>query len=73
MPRALEVAHVVGVLCAEVTRMLGLDLPVRLRFLPGLLQRPDLVLGEDDALLGHLGRERLEPLLEGLQVASRGP
>ena len=70
-PDALQVADVVGVLRTEVARVLGLDLAVRLLVLSGLLERPDLVLGEDEAFLGHLRRERLQPLLEGLQVVAQ--
>ena len=70
-PDALQVADVVGVLRPEVARVLGLDHAVRLLVLSRLLERSDLVFCEDQALLGHLGRERLQTLLEGLQVMTQ--
>ncbi len=51
--------------------MLGLDLAVGLLLFLGALQRPHLVLGEDQSFLRHLGRERLQPLLEGRQVVAQ--
>ena len=38
-PDALHCANIVGVLAAEMTRMVALDLGMRLFLLPGLLQR----------------------------------
>ena len=35
--------------------------------------RHQLALSEDDALLGHLGLQRLQPLLKGLQIVSHSP
>ena len=46
--------------------MFGLDFPVALLLLFGLLQGRQLALGEDEALLGHLGFQCFYRLLEGL-------
>ena len=48
--------------------MLGFDLAVGLLLLLGFLQGLELVLSQDQALLGHLRFQRLESLLEGLQI-----
>ena len=48
--------------------MLGLDLAVRFFLLLGLLERTHLVLGQDQPVLRHFRRQRLQPLLERLQI-----
>src|ERR1051325_6776939 len=70
-PDTLEGADVEGVLRAEVAGVLRLDLAVRRLLLLGPLQRLKLVFGEDQALLRDLRRQRLEPLVEGLQVVAQ--
>jgi len=67
----LVVAHYALQAADIVARVFGLDLAVRLLVLSRLLERGDLVLGEHQAFLGHLGRQRLQPLLEGLQVMAQ--
>ena len=61
-------ADIEGVLRAAIAGALGLELAVRLLVGLGLLQRGDLALGEDEALLRHLGLERLQPVLHGPEV-----
>src|SRR5262245_15426991 len=67
----LQVADVERILGAAVTRMLALELAVRLLLGLGLFQRDDLRLGQHQALLGALGFQRLEPLVHRLQVVAQ--
>ena len=62
---ALQRADVEGVLRAAIAGAFGLELAVRLLVGLGLLQRGELALGEDEALLRHLGLQRLQPVLHG--------
>ena len=71
LSHVLEVAHVVGVLAAEVAGVLGLYFAVSLFLLSRPLQRSQLVLGQNQPFLGHLGRQCLEPLGKGLQVMAQ--
>ena len=64
-PHAFEVAHIVGILAAQVPGMLGLNLAVGLFFFPRLLQRPQLILGQDQTILRHFG-------IDGLFAATIG-
>src|SRR5262249_49772317 len=54
---ALERADVEGVLGTAIAGTLALELAVRLLIGLGLLERDDLRLGQQDALLGYLGLE----------------
>src|SRR5262245_60415117 len=67
----LQVADIERILGAAVTRMLALELAVRLLLGLGLFQRHDLRLGQHQALLGALGFQRLEPLVHRLQVVAQ--
>src|SRR5512133_1153977 len=70
-PHALQIADIERILGTAVARMLALELAVRLLLGLGLLQRNDLRLGQNQALLGALGFQRFEPLLHGLQVVAQ--
>ena len=52
-PDALQRADIEGVLRAAIARALALELAMRLLVGLGLLERGDLGLGEQDALLRH--------------------
>jgi len=51
--------------------MLAFELAARLLVALGLLERRDLRLAQHQALLRHLGLERLQPLLGVLQVVAQ--
>lgn len=51
---ASEPANVVHAPCPQTASMLGLDLSVRWLFLPDVLQRPDLILGQNRAVSRRL-------------------
>ena len=53
---AFDHTHVVGVLCTQVTWMLGLDLPVGFLLLTCPFQGLHLIFGQNDALLRDFGR-----------------
>ena len=67
-PDPLQGADGEGVLGAAVAGSLALELAVRFLLRLGLLQGRELALGEHQALLRHLGFERLEALLHGLEI-----
>ena len=67
-PTPLQGADVERVLGAAVAGALALELAVRFLLGLGLLQGGQLTLREHQALLRHLGLERLEALLHGLEV-----
>ena len=52
----------------KIARMLGFDPAVGLLFLFGALQGGQLFFGQHDAVLGNLGLQGFEALLEGFQV-----
>src|SRR5579864_2317674 len=52
-PDALQIAHVVGILRAQIPRVFRFDLAVRFFLQLGLLQRTHLIFGQDDAFLCH--------------------
>ena len=64
----LQIAHIEGILGAQVTRMLGFDLSVSFLLVLCLFQRFELVFREDDVVLDDLRLEGLEALFEGLEV-----
>jgi len=68
---ALDRAHVVRILGAEITRMFGLDLPVGLFLFPRSFQRPDLIFGEDQIFLSGFGFHRFEPFAKGFQIVAQ--
>ena len=61
--KALQRADVEGVLRAAITRALALELAMRFLVGLGLLDRDDLRLGEQDAILRRLGLECLQAVL----------
>lgn len=63
-----DTPHLVGVLSAQVARMLAFDLSVSFLVLLGFLQGCKLALGENETLLGYFGLQSLQPLFEGLEV-----
>ena len=70
-PDALQGADIEGVLGAAIAGAFGVELAMGLLVGLGLLEGGELALGEDQALLGHLGLERLQPVLHGLQVVAQ--
>ena len=54
----------------RVTRALAIELAMRLLVGLGLLERGDLGLGEQDAVLRHLGFERLETMLHRGEIVT---
>src|SRR6516225_640743 len=69
-PDALQGADVEGVLRPAIAWALALELAVRLLVGLGLFERGDLRLGEQDAILRHLGLERLQAQLHRGQVVA---
>ena len=61
-PNPFQRADIEGVLRLAVARALALELALRFLVGLGLLERGDLCLGQQDALLRHLGFERLEAM-----------
>ena len=59
------------VLGAAVAGAFGDELAAGLLVGLGLFQGYDLRLGQDQAFLGHLGLERFQPVLHGLQVVAQ--
>ena len=66
----LQRADVEGVLGAAVTGTVAIELAVRFLVRLRLLQRGQLALGEDQAILRHLGLQRLQPLGHGVEVVA---
>jgi hypothetical protein len=60
---ALQYADVKGILRAAIAGAFALELAMRLLVGLGLLERGDLGLGQQDAILRHLGFEGLEAML----------
>src|SRR5436190_1073729 len=69
-PDALQRANVEGVLRAAIARALALELAMRFLIGLGFLERGDLRLGQQDAILCRLGFERFEALLHRGQVVA---
>ena len=69
-PDALERADVEGVLGAAVSRAFGDEFAVGFLVGLGFFQGCHLRLGQDQAVLRHLGLERLEPMFHGWQVVA---
>jgi len=57
-----------GVLRAAVAGTLTLEFAMRLFLALGLLQRRELAFGKNNAVLGDLRLERLQPLLHRLEI-----
>src|SRR5205814_6131603 len=69
-PDALQRADVEGVLRAAIARALALELAMRFLVGLGFLERGDLRLGQQDAILCRLGFERFEAVLHRGQVVA---
>src|SRR5438128_2159328 len=65
-----EGADIEGVLGTAIARTFALELAMRLLVGLGLLERGDLRLGEQDAILRHLGFERLEAMFHHGQIVA---
>ncbi len=65
---AFQGPDIEGVLGAAVAGAFGDELAVGLLVGLGLFEGCHLRLGQDQALLGHLGLERFQPVLHGLQI-----
>ena len=66
----LHVADVERILGPAIARTFALELAMRLLFALGLLQRGQLAFGQNQAFLGDLGFERLEPFLHRLKIVA---
>src|SRR5499433_3640114 len=67
---ALQGTDVKGILRAAIAGAFALELAMRLLVGFGLLERGDLGLGQQDAILRHLGFERLEAMLDRGQIVA---
>src|SRR5262244_2507326 len=67
---ALQGTDVKGILRAAIAGTFALELAMRLLVGLGLLERGDLGLGQQDAILRHLGFERLEAMLDRGQIVA---
>jgi len=70
-PHPFEGSNIERILGSQIAGMFGFDLAMGLFIVLGLLQRDDLALGEDQAVLGDLGFQGLQTQLEGLQVMTQ--
>ena len=68
---ALDRAHVVSVLGAQIAGVFGLDLPVGLFLFPRSLQRPHLIFSENQVFLSGFSFQSFEPFAKGLQWRSQ--
>src|SRR5262249_5662 len=68
---ALQGIDVKGILRAAIAGAFALELAMRLLVGLGLLERGDLGLGQQDAILRHLGFERLEAMLDTIPQVLR--
>ena len=69
-PDTLQSADIEGVLRAAVAGTFALELAMRFLVSLGLLERGDLGLGQQDAILRHLGFERLEAMFHRGQIVT---
>jgi hypothetical protein len=69
-PHALERANIERVLRPAIAGAFALELAMRFLVDLGLLERGDLRLGQQDALLRRLGFERLQPVLHRRQIVA---
>src|SRR5438876_4609398 len=69
-PDALQRTDIEGVLGTAIAWTFALELAMRLLVGLGLLERGDLRLGEQDAILRHLGFERLEAMFHHGQIVA---
>ena len=71
MSHTLDVAHIISVLGAEITRMVSLDLAVGNLILFGLFECGNLLIGQDYAVFLGFGREGFQALLERRQIVAQ--
>src|SRR3954469_6459441 len=67
-PDALQRADIEGVLGDAVARALAVEFAIGFLLRLGLLHGGHLGLCQDDALLSHLGLQRLQPLLHVFEI-----
>jgi len=67
-PHAFDGSHVIGILGDQLARMRGFDFAVSFLFFARPLHGAQLLLGENDVILGRLGFQRFEPLAECFQI-----